>query len=174
MSELNESSSPIPQEVLDELQNETVPELTLEDLFGEQVNQEQVDEAARKMLLPVGTYTTEPPFTPTVKKDKNGRLGVRFWGTAVLGDVKGKIGYGLSHIYKPAVDWETGEVTEKPDRAYKNYVQASKAYKIAHGQEASNVGEIVAYLRDYPHKLRVIQTSDGENMVVVISAVRPE
>src|SRR3990167_7791567 len=109
-TEETESSLPIPQVVLDELENETVPELTLEDLFGEQVDQQQVDEAARKMLLPVGTYTTEPPFTPTVRKDKNGRLGVRFWGTAVLGDVRGKIGYGLSHVYKNAVDWESGEL----------------------------------------------------------------
>ena len=161
-------------EVDESTAEEAPPELTLEDLFGEQVNQEQVDEAARKMLLPVGTYTTEPPFTPTIRKDKTGRLGVRFWGTVVLGDTKGKIGYALSSIYKAAVDWETGEVTEKPDRAYKNYVQAAKAYKIAHGQEASNVGEIVAYLRDYPHRVRIIQTSDGENMVVAISAIRPD
>src|SRR3990167_1656035 len=127
MSDENEGSAPAEEPVS--------IELTLEDLFSEQVNQEQVEEAARKMLLPVGTYTTEPPFAPTVKKDKNGRLNVRFWGNAVLGDVRGKVGYAISHIYKNAVDWETGELTEKPDRAYKNYVQAAKAYKIANGQE---------------------------------------
>lgn len=170
-----QAETPIPLEVIESLENEnSASEFTLEDLFNEQVDQQQVDEAARKMLLPVGTYTTEPPFTPTIKKDKNGRLGIRFWGTVRLGDVQGKIGYALSHVYKNAVDWETGEPIEKPDRAYKNYVQASKAYKVAHGQGASNVGEVVAYLRDYPHRLRVIQTSDGENMVVAISAIRPD
>lgn len=189
-------NSPIPQEVLDNLVDEAVPEFTLEDLFGEQVDQQQLDEAARKLLLPNGTYTTEPPFNPKISirdiatgaivdssqpgfkldKSKHRRMA-NLWGTVVHGDTRGKIGYRLSPDYKNAVDWETGVELDKPDAAYKNYVQASKAYKVAHGISGDagvTVAEILAYLRDYPHRLRIMQTSDGENRVVAISAIRPE
>jgi hypothetical protein len=167
----------VSEEIQNEQTGEEAPELTLDELFQEQVDQEGVEQAHKEMLLPQGTYTTEPPFTVTkLGKDKNGRPFARFFGKIVLGDKSGRIGVGLSWVRKNARvrDEATGELveSEKPDRSYKNYVMATKAYKIAYGEEAPNVGAIIAYLRDYPIRLRVIQTSDGENMVVSISAVR--
>jgi len=148
------------------------PELTLDDLFQSTIDEEETKAAERELLLPVGTYTTVPPFSPTVGKDKTGRPQVRLWGTVQLGDVTGKIGFRLSWVRRNAVDFETGAETDKPDRSYKNYIMAAKAFRAAYGQDPSNVGELITYLRDFPIRLRIIQTSDGENMPVTISAVR--
>lgn len=152
-------------------------ELTLEDLFQEGIEEENVKQAEKEMLLPVGTYTTVPPFTlMKLGKDKNGRSFARYFGTIQLGDKSGKIGFGLSWIYKKAKvkDETTGELieVEKPDRSYKNYVMAVKAFRAAYTRDPENVGEVLKYLSDYAVRLRVIQTSDFENMVVSISAVR--
>lgn len=157
----------------DELENQQEEqELTIEDLFQEGIETEKVKEAEKAMLLPVGTYTTVPPFTLNkIGKDKNDRPFARFFGTIQFGDVTGKIGVGLSWVHKFAKDAD-GNVTDKPDRSYKNYVMAHKAFRAAYGRDPENVGEILKYISDYPVRLRVIQTSDGENMVVSISAVR--
>lgn len=147
-------------------------ELTLEDLFQESVNEEEVKKAQAEMLLKQGTWTTTPPFTITkIGKDKNNRPFARFFGSITLGEEIGKIGVGMSWVHKFAKD-KDGNETEKPDRSYKNYVMAHNAYKAAYGQEATSVGDVLKYVQDYPVRLRVIQTSDGENMVVAISAVR--
>ena len=153
-------------------ETEAEHELSLDDLFQENIDEETVRKAEKELLLPVGTYTTVPPFSPTIGKDKTGRPQARFWGTIQLGDVQGKIGFRLSWVRKNAIDYETGAETDKPDRAYKNYIMAAKAFRAAYGQEPSSVGELVSYLRDFPIRLRVIQTSDGENMPVSIAAVR--
>jgi hypothetical protein len=151
---------------------ETQPEVSLDDLFSDGVNQDTLEQASKEMLLPVGTYVTIPPFTITKHgKDKNGRKYARFFGTIQLGEKTGKIGLAVSPEYRHPHDAEGNEL-EGPDRSYKNYVMASKAYKAAYGCEPAKEIDVLKYLSEYPVKLRVIQTSNGENMVVSISAVR--
>ena len=152
-------------------------ELSLDELFHEEVKSDEVKKAQAEMLAPVGTYTTIPPFTMTkLGKDKNGRPFARFFGDAQFGDHKHKFGLGLSWVRKNArvKDEATGELVEsdKPDRSFKNYVMATNAYKAAYGEDPGSVGDVLKYLQDYPIRLRIIQTSDGENMVVAVSAVR--
>lgn len=169
--ELENTENPVTAE-------EEAAELTIDDLFNEQVNEEAVNKAQSEMLLPVGTYTTIPQFKITkMGRDKNNRPFARFYGECEFGQHKGRIGFGLSWERRNArvKDEVSGELVEdpsKPDRAYKNYVMAVKAYKAAHGEAPSNVGAVLEYLQNYPVKLRLIQTQDGENMVVAISAVR--
>lgn len=148
-------------------------ELSLDDLFNDEIDRETVDKAQKEMLLPVGTYTTTPPFTITKHgKYDDGRRFVRFFGTITMGDHTGRIGLGMSPDYRNAKDFETGEELEKPDSQYKLYVNAEKAFKAAYGREATTVSEVIAYVRDYPVRLRVFQTSSGDNRVANLSAVR--
>ena len=117
--ELNGSSQVVEGQTSDAASEEEA-ELTLDDLFQSSIDEEETKKAERELLLPVGTYTTVPPFSPTIDKDKEGRPQARLWGTVQLGDVQGKIGFRLSWVRKNAVDYDTGAETDKPDRSYKN------------------------------------------------------
>jgi len=156
----------------DETENQQQEELSIDDLYSSSLDQEEFEKVRSSTLLKKGTWTTDPPFVPTIKRDKTNRLIVRFWGKVVLGDEKGMIGFRYSPEARNAVNRETGEDLKKPDRATKNYVMAVKAYEAANGKKLENQGELVAYLRDYPVRLR-IDEFNGENMVMSISAVRP-
>src|SRR3990172_2627554 len=91
------------QEQLAAFAGEDVPavetEFTLEDLFNEQVNEEQVKQGAKDMALPNGSYSTVVPFNPKriVDKKHPTRKIVYFWGAVELADVKGRIGFRLSN-----------------------------------------------------------------------------
>ena len=63
------------------------------------------------------------------------------------------------------------------------WMQAVTAYKVAYGQEPGSKGDVLAYLRDYPIRLRVGQynvpkeggpepTGEPGNTIYAISAVR--
>lgn len=154
---------------------EPAQELTLDDLFNEQIDQAALLKTQSDSILPAGTYVTQPPLRLTLAKDKTGRPVANFWAKIEMGDVKGAIGFRLSAVRKNSIDRQTGELTEKPDMASRNFAAAGKAYTVAYGGEKANsLGDLLTYLRDYPIKLRVIQTADAENMVVQISPVRPE
>lgn len=157
------------------------PELTLDDLFQREVDEDAVHKAEQGMLLETGTWITVPPWKMAIT-DKDGRVFVRLHGSILLGDKKGYISYRLSDQIVNRVDGE-GQDTGKPDRASQNYVMARNAFKVAYGEAPRSLGQIVEYLRDYAHKVRVIQIGvptesnpnpDGEpgNMVVAISPVR--
>lgn len=150
-------------------------EFTLEDLFNEGINEEQVNQGAKDMALPNGTYTTVTPFQPKLGTDKvhPDRKIVSFWGGIELADVKGKIGFRISNTRFNKLDADTGADTGKPDMAYKLYVMAVKAFKVAYGAEPASFGDVITYIRDYPVKLRLVQASDGGNIVVSISPIKP-
>jgi len=149
-----------------------VEELSIDALFNQGVEEDQVTQGLKDASMPVGSYTTEvPPLKIGVKRDDKGRLFVNAFFKVTMGDTKGAIGYRFSPDRKDAVNRDTGESTGKPDRAYKNYLQSYNAFTRATGQKPANVGEVAAYIRDYPVKLRIIQLPDGENMVVALQPV---
>ena len=177
---------------------ETPTEPTVDDLFQQFVSEEEVKQTEKDSILPVGTYTTVPEGKPawTVKiGEKDGRKFARLFGKIVLikeneEEVSGSIGYPLSwqrrNKLEKIKDETTGVVIEtkdtgKPDYLSKNFTQAVKAYTVAHGEAPTevddqgnvniNIGKVITYLRDFPHKLRIIQTQNNENLVVAISAV---
>lgn len=173
---------------------ETPTEPTVDDLFKQFVSEEGVKQIEKDSILPQGTYTTIPEFKVTLG-EKDGRKNARLFGRISKVDendveTKGAIGYPLSWERRNKIerikDKDTGVVieekeTDKPDYLSKNFAQAVKAYTIAFGEAPTeldeqgnvniNVGKVISYLRDYPHKLRVIQTQNNENMVVAITAV---
>ena len=173
---------------------ETPTEPTVDDLFKQFVSEEEVKQTEKDSILPVGTYTTIPEFKVTLG-EKDGRKNARLFGRIFKLDehdqeTKGAIGYPLSWVRKNKLekikDETTGVVIEekdtgKPDYLSKMFAQAVKAYTVAFGEAPTevddegtvniNIGKVIAYLRDYPHKIRVIQTQNNENMVVAISAV---
>ena len=173
---------------------ETPTEPTVDDLFKQFVSEEEVKQTEKDSILPQGTYTTVPEFKVTLgEKDgrKNARLFGRIFKVEENGDeTKGAIGYPLSwqrrNKMEEIKDESTGVVidkkdTGKPDYLSKMFAQAVKAYTVAFGEAPTevdnegtvniNIGKVITYLRDYPHKIRVIQTQNNENMVVAISAV---
>ena len=173
---------------------ETPTEPTVDDLFKEFVAEEEIKQTEKDSILPQGTYTTIPDFKVTLG-EKDGRKNARLFGRISKTDendveTKGAIGYPLSWIRKNKIekikDETTGVVIEekdtgKPDYLSKMFAQAVKAYTVAFGEAPTelddagtvnvNIGKVIAYLRDYPHKVRVIQTQNNENMVVSITAV---
>ena len=173
---------------------ETPTEPTVDDLFQQFVSEEEVKQTEKDSILPVGTYTTIPEFKVTLG-DKDGRKFARLFGRISKVDekeeeTKGAIGYPLSwqrrNKMEKIKDEATGVVIEtkdtgKPDYLSKNFTQAVKAYTVAHGEAPTevddagnvniNIGKVITYLRDFPHKLRIIQTQNNENLVVAISAV---
>ena len=173
---------------------ETSAEPTVDDLFHEYVSEEEVKQTEKDSILPVGTYTTVPEFKVTLG-EKDGRKFARLFGRISKVDekeeeTKGAIGYPLSwqrrNKMEKIKDESTGVVIEtkdsgKPDYLSKNFTQAVKAYTVAFGEPPTevndkgevniNIGKVISYLRDYSHKLRIIQTQNNENLVVAISAV---
>ncbi|KKN66140.1 hypothetical protein LCGC14_0474300 [marine sediment metagenome] len=173
---------------------ETPTEPTVDDLFKQFVSEEEVKQTEKDSILPVGTYTTIPEFKVTLG-EKDGRKNARLFGRIFKVDehdveIKGAIGYPLSwqrkNKFEEIKDESTGVVidkkdTGKPDYLSKMFAQAVKAYTVAFGEAPTelddagtvnvNIGKVITYLRDYPHKVRVIQTQNNENMVVSISAV---
>ena len=173
---------------------ETPTEPTVDDLFKQFVSEEEVKQTEKDSILPVGTYTTIPEFKVTLG-EKDGRKNARLFGRIFKVDehdeeTKGAIGYPLSwqrrNKLEKIKDESTGVVIEtkdtgKPDYLSKNFTQAVKAYTVAFGEAPTevaddgtvniNIGKVISYLRDYPHKLRIIQTQNNENMVVSITAV---
>ena len=173
---------------------ETPTEPTVDDLFKQYVSEEEVKQTEKDSILPVGTYTTIPEFKVTLG-EKDGRKFARLFGRISKVDehdqeTKGAIGYPLSwqrrNKMEQIKDETTGIVIEKkdtgkPDYLSKMFTQAVKAYTVAFGEPPTelddqgtvniNIGKVITYLRDYPHKIRVIQTQNNENMVVSITAV---
>ena len=156
-------------------------ELTIDDLFNEQTDEQAVEQGNKDMLLKEGTWTTVPAWRVTVLKDEKDkgpdgkpRTVVLMSGKIKLdGEKDGNINYRFSAERRNAVDFNTKVPTDKPDRSFKNYLQAHKAYKVATGRDPINTGEIAAYLRDFEHKLRITQFN-GRNMVVSITATPPQ
>ena len=140
-----------------------------------QTDQEALKKAEHDLLLPEGTYTTTPPFTVDLKRDKRGRPYAKFWGEVTMGDVRGKTGFSISWVRKNKSIWvdgqDTGEDSGKPDMLHKNFILASKAFKKAYEFEADSPAKVVEFLRDFQYRLRIIQTQSAENMVVAITPV---
>lgn len=150
-------------------------ELSIDDLFGEQVDAEAVKQAERELLLKAGTWTTLPPVGVKVYKDKTGRRMASFFAKIKLeGEKNGAIGFRASPDRRNAIDFHTKVETDKPDRAFKNYLMASRAFRVAHQRDAESAAEVFNFVRDYETRLRIMQTEGLENMVVAISGIRPE
>ena len=173
-------------------------ELTIDDLFKLQVSEEEIKQVEKDSILPVGTYTTIPEGKPawTAKvEQKDGRISARLFGKVLLQvegkeDVAGAIGYALSSQRRNKIETLKDEVTGveigkrdtgKPDHRSKLFAQAVKAYTVAYGEAPTDVnnegtpfispGKVITYLIEHPHRVRIIQTQDGSNIVMAISAV---
>lgn len=152
------------------------PEFTMDDLNEERVDQEKLKAAERDLALPVGTYTTVPPFNPTTELDKEGRKQVAFWGEVVTveegsgREIRGKTGFRLSWVRVNKVD-ENKIDTGKPDHKHKLYIQAHRTFCEASGNEAGTPAEVVDFLKNYQVRLRLIRTDDAKNIVVAITPV---
>lgn len=156
---------------------EETPEMSMDDLFNEHVEHEQVAKAASDLLLKEGTYTTVPALSLRLRKDPkdDNRPYADFYGPIQLGDEKGRIGFRLSWVRRNKVDFNTKQVTDKPDAAYVKYGQAVKAFEAAYGHKANTIPEVLQYIRDFPVRLRVGVVGgedDPKNYVFNISPVR--
>lgn len=143
---------------------------------------DEVDAAAKKLALPAGTYTTDGTMTVTASKDLSGRMVVQLWGLVSMVDQNGKdqsgfIGYRMSNEMRNGTKWvdgeNTGEDSGKPDSPSKLYIQASKMYKAYHDDCAPDTpGELFRFMAGLSHRVRLMNTDDGRNIVVNLSAIR--
>ena len=175
----------------------TRTEVTMDDLFEQQIDHEDVRRTEADALRPVGTYTTgklmmvrevegELDYNGNPNPRK-GRTVFRYFGPAslvvtektaptlnvVVGtEIKG---FFTLRVSPERYNWDDGS----PDTQSKLWVQAVKAYSVAYGERATSVGQVVEFLREGPVRIRVIQKnikedSKGEprNDVVAVSAVK--
>lgn len=155
----------------------------LENLWEGQVNDQEVKQMESELLLPVGTYTTVPgnfkrrDYPADAEHDN--RRSASFFGRIVKTDETGKetvgaLGYSLSPDRRNKfIETESGakEDTGKPDFKSSLYVQAVKAYTVAYGEAPQKEINVLNYLVEFPHRVRVIKTKDNRNLIVSISAV---
>lgn len=165
----------MPDETSAEIPADMVDELDLEALWQAEIDHEADKVAAQKLLLPVGSYTTIPPWTVEARQSKAGRPYARLHGpiakTINGQEQRGYTNFSMSWVLADGVDFVTQEPTGKPDRMSQNWLAAKKAYERAYGTPATTIQDVIAYLIGFPFRVRLIQTSQGENMVVSIFAV---
>jgi hypothetical protein len=152
-------------------------ELSMDDLFKITVDAAAAKKTEEDALLPSGTYTTTPPLTAAPGRTKDGREYVRLFGSIVLGEKTSKLGYSLSWQRRNQRDKE-GNDLGKPDNMSLLWANAVTAYKKVYAQEPESIGQVIAYLRDYPHRLVVGRIGTGPNangspgnMVFSLSAI---
>lgn len=180
---------------MDEQEQQTsgiLEDQSLDDLFKATVDQEKIKDVETRMALPAGTYTVIPPMTTTRFRAEDGSETVKLWGKVEGVDpetgkeVKGSASYTLGHFIRNGngeLSWEpkngfvyennerTDKDSGKPDSASKNYTMAAKVFKAAYGAEPNSPGEVVVFLRDYAHRLR-LGNYEGRNNVFAISALK--
>jgi len=180
-------------------------ELNMDELWQGGIDKDELAKAQADLLMPIGTYETVPGLTMTFNEEADKFSGrpagtvAHYFGpvelrvtekdvaknpSLTIGDViaKGSQGFNISPIRVNAKD-RTGKDTGRPDRAYRLWMNAVAAYKVAYGAEPSSKLEVLAFVRDYTVRLRIGQYNvptedrpdpDGEpgNSVYAISAVK--
>lgn len=187
----------------------TTDDLNMDDLWSQSIDTDEITRAQADLLLPVGTYTTVAPLTMSFNEEADDkRLNssgrgpgqiARFYGLVQLKatekDVlagkapevdavlaQGMIGFGVSPRRVNAKD-QQGKDLGKPDKAYRLWINAVAAYKMASGDMAPSNRAVLDFLRDYAVRLRIGQYNvpteknpepEGEpgNTIYAISAVR--
>lgn len=154
----------------------------LENLWEGQVNDQEVKQMESELLLPVGTYITVPGSfgrKDFIDEENGNRRVASFFGKIVLTDpetgkeIVGAKGYRISPDRRNKIVEEDGVKTDtgKPDFKSNLYVQAVKAYTVAYGEAPKREIDVLNYLTEFPHRVRVIKTQDNSNLIVSISAV---
>ena len=156
-------------------------ELSMDDLFKITVDVAGAKKVEEDNLLPDGTYTTVPPLVAAPGRSKDGREYVRLFGSVVLGEAQKKMGYSLSWQRRNRkTKNQDGSFTDlgTPDNMSLLWAQAVTAYRQVYQQEPESIGQVIAYLRDYPHRIRVGKIGTGPNaqgspgnMVFSLSAI---
>lgn len=153
----------------------------LEALWEGQIDDEALKQAEGELLLPVGWYTTIPgSFKGKLVESEFDpeRPIASFFGRITLTKEGGEVvtgaqGYRISPMRRDGTKEENGTrvSTGKPDFKHNLFIQAANAYAKAYGERATKPGEVLAYLNDFPHQIRVTKTQDNRNLVVAIRAV---
>lgn len=149
--------------------SEETEEVSVDELVEIPIDMDEVAKTRKDSMLPVGTYTTTPPLTVTVKKSDEGRVILRAFGAITLGENTGKIGFSASPIRKNKI--VNDEDTGKPDYPSRLYVQLVKAFEDASGEKPGTLGDLKHYLENYPVRLRLGQGAD-DNMVYAIQGIK--
>jgi len=143
----------------------------------------EVDKAMHDLALPTGGYTTTAGMVLSTSEFED-RAYAQIWGEVQgmidiegkLTEVKGRVGYRLSPERRNGTKWvdgvNTGEDSGKPDSASKLYAMAAKLFIKTYQQEPATPMDVFEFLRDYAHRVRLMATEDGRNIVLSISALR--
>ncbi len=166
----------------------------LQNLWEGQIDDQEVKQIESELLLPEGWYTTVPgPFKRRDELDdrSNNRPVAAFFGRIVKYDnethantldpatgkeIFGSQGYRISTARRNKITEENGVKvdTGKPDFKSNLYVQAIAAYTAAYDERPTEKKQVIDFLTDFPHQVRVVKTQDSRNMIVSIRAVPKE
>lgn len=164
----------------DEKFNGLLEDQSLDSLFQATVDTEALKDAETRMALPAGTYTVQPPMQTTRFKAEDGRETVKMWGKVEGVDengqtIKGSVSYSIGWEPRNGFIYENGENTGrdngKPDSATKNYIMGKKIFKAAYGSDPGSPGDVIVFLRDYAHRLR-LGNFEGRNHVFALSPTK--
>ncbi len=160
-----------------------------------QIDDEALKQAESELLLPVGWFTTVPgSFKGRLEKreDDPDRPVASFFGRIIKYDdttkthavdpasgkeISGAQGYRISPMRRNKITEKDGVKvdTGKPDFKHNLFIQAAHAYAKAYdGTRATKPAQVLEYLNNFPHQIRVTKTQDNRNLVVAIRAVPTE
>ncbi len=169
------------------------PVVDMESLFQDEViNAEQVNQTIRDSGAPAGTYQSDPDEYPLnaypkereLKDVEGAVIGKRrsidivglFTGRFDGADVRTRIRFTISPDYGKRKVYEgdqwIGEYLDKPDSQSKLYAQAVKAYEATVKELPKGVIQLIEWLRENPFRVRTMQGSNGDPVVLAISPVR--
>lgn len=178
-----------------------VPLYTVEDLKGIKTDAEVEKKVAQSLLLPVGTYNSQPELTLTIREggpesQHPGRKSASFYGFFKgAGQVReeapegerpqdqplmdpqpaGRAGFDLSWEYRDKVDFETKEVQiGEPDNQSKLWHLACNLYRLVNQLPKGTqleVPDVLEYLRKYSVAVRFMK-GDTRNIALAISRAK--
>ena len=148
---------------------------SMDDLFEQAVNMDDVRRTQEDSLRPPGSYVTVPVLSVQASKIAEGlnagRLLFRFFGPAVLTvteknakalklavgtEVRGQFGFTVSPERANKLTKE-GVRTEEPDNPSKLWAQMVEAYKVVYQAKPGTFGDVLRYVQNSPGVIRVIQ-----------------
>lgn len=153
------------------MSDEIVDEINMDEMWESGVDTDALQQGAADLLMPKGVYTTLGPRTLNFNQEKHrsGRPAgsvAHFYGEVVCRarekDVaaglakeegqelgRGRVGFDVSPLRVNSKEFGTDKDTGKPDRAFRLWMQANTAYKVAFQQDPTSKVEVLNFLRDY-------------------------
>lgn len=162
------------------MENEGLQDVdTLDQLHSESLDHESDKQAAKDLLVPEGSYISQPEVKITVVEDEESpSADGKPRKVALLSGRMTNRESGADERLSFRLSWQRRDDPRKegkPDSAHKRYLEAKKVFKDVNGEEPKTVGELLSYLANYPFGVRMgqFENDEGETISFVARVFMP-